>query len=140
MKKNIFVLFAILAIAVSCKEEAKTTSTSEEKTTEVNKVEGSTKNGEVLLRGEFIYTADAAVLKGNNFIYGVELNDMTTELAKKVKPYQREDFDMVPVAVKAVVKKNPNEEGWDEVIEIKEIIKVSKPTDEPAIKVKGEQK
>jgi len=140
MKKKMFTLFAILTIAVSCKEEAKTTSASEEKTTEVNKVEATTKHGEVLLRGEFIYTADAAVLKGNNFIYGVELNDMTTELARKVEPYKREDFDMVPVAVKAVVKKNPNEEGWDEVIEIKEIIKVSKPTEEPAVKVKGEQK
>ena len=44
---------------------------------------------------------------------------------------------MVPVIVKAKVKPNPAKEGWDEIIEIKEILKVSAPKGEEAIKVKG---
>ena len=37
-------------------------------------------------KGEFIYTDNAAVLKGSDFIYGVTINEVTKELAKKVKP------------------------------------------------------
>ena len=36
------------------------------------------------------------------------------------------------------VKNNPDKDGWEKIVEIKEIIKVEKPTAEPAIKVKGE--
>ena len=92
----------------------------------------------MLLRGEYIYTDEAAVLYGNDFVYGVTLDEKAKELAQQVESYKREDFDMVPVILKAKVKDNPNEEGWDKIIEIKNIVKVSEPTSEPAIKVKGE--
>ncbi|HIB38034.1 hypothetical protein [Mesonia sp.] len=135
MKKIIITLFVAAAIAVSCKNEEKQSS---EKQPELKELKSENTSGEVLLKGEFIYTEEASVLKGNDFIYGVELNDKAKELAQQVESYKREDYDMVPVILKAKVKNNPSEEGWDKIIEIKNIVKVSEPTSEPAIKVKGE--
>lgn len=89
-----------------------------------------------LLRGEFIYTNDAAVLKGDDFIYGVVIDDMTKKLSAKIKPLQREEYDMVPVVIKGIIKPNPGE-GWEQVVEIKEIIGVSEPTSAPITKIKS---
>ena len=44
---------------------------------------------------------------------------------------------MVPVVVKGKIMPNDAEEGWDEIVEIREIISVSAPTAEPAVKVKS---
>lgn len=74
------------------------------------------------LEGRFIYLADAAVLRGDDFIYGVTLDSLGLELAEKVKPYKKESFDMVPVKVRARILPNPGREGWDEFIEIREIL------------------
>ncbi|TPN87797.1 hypothetical protein [Aquimarina algicola] len=89
-----------------------------------------------IIRGEFILIDDAAVIKGEDFIYGVMIDDLTRELAKKVIPLQREEYDMVPVVVKGVIKQNP-EQGWEEIVEIKEIIGVSAPTSELPTKIKS---
>lgn len=135
MRKNIFLVLT-LALLVSCgknKESEKEPTETKKETTEV-----SSKDDLVKLSGEFLYLADAAVLKQEGQIFGVVLDSMSTVLSKKVKPLKRDDFDMVPVTVKAKVKPNPMKEGWDEVLEIKEIVKVSKPTGEASIKVKGE--
>ncbi|MDT0294552.1 hypothetical protein ACFQ3R_12320 [Mesonia ostreae] len=135
MRKALIICSLLAVFFVGCKQDA----TKEEvKENDTNQVEETKKaDGLNILRGEFIYIADAAVLKGNDFIYGVELDSMSMKLAEEVKPLKRDDFDMVPVTVKAKVKPNPNKEGWDQVLEIKEILKVSAPTGEEAIKVKG---
>ncbi len=130
---------AVATLMVSCKNESKGSEVTEENATEnVELQDQINKNGEFTLRGEFIYTDEAAVLKGNDFIYGVQLDEKAKELAEKVEPFKREDYDMVPVTLKGKVKNNPNKDGWEKIVEIKEIIKVEKPTAEPAIKVKGE--
>lgn len=112
-------LIALTITLFSCKNETKTT---EEDTD--------------LIRGEFILIDNAAVIKGTDFIYGVVIDEVTLELAKKVKPLQREDYDMVPVVIKGIVKPNPAE-GWEQVVEIKEIIGVSEPTSELPTKIKS---
>src|SRR6056297_623861 len=66
------------------------------------------------IEAEFIYLADAAVLKGRSFIYGVELDSVSMELVEKVKPLKRDEFDMVPVVVRAKIIENQSNEGWDE--------------------------
>ena len=88
----------------------------------------------VTLEGEFIYTADAAVLKGAQFIYGVELNDTAQELADQVAPVKRDEFDMVPVIVKGKISKNEGE-GWDEKVTIYEIVSVSDTPAEADVKI-----
>lgn len=134
--RKILIITSLLAVFfVGCKQDAKKEEVKENDTTQLEETQKA--DGLVALRGEFIYVADAAVLKGNDFIYGVEIDSMSMKLAEEVKPLKREDFDMVPVTVKAKVKPNPAEEGWDQIIEIKEILNVSAPTGEEAIKVKG---
>ncbi|MGO1585982.1 hypothetical protein [Mesonia sp.] len=135
MRKAFMITSFLAVFFIGCKQDAKKEEVKENDTTQVE--EAKKTDGLVALQGEFIYIADAAVLKGNDFIYGVELDSMSMKLAEEVKPLKREDFDMVPVMVKAKVKPNPVKEGWDQVIEIKEILKVSAPTGEEAIKVKG---
>ncbi|WP_121666868.1 hypothetical protein [Mesonia aquimarina] len=140
MKKHVLAFVAASMLIVGCKndpkqkEEEKSTST-EQKTESDDKQ----KKDLSVLSGEFIYTADAAVLKGNDFIYGVVLDSMATQLSEQVEKLKRDDFDMVPVIIQAKIKPNPMEEGWDEVVEIKRIIKVLEPSDEKTIRVKGEQ-
>jgi hypothetical protein len=77
-------------------------------------------------RGDFLFMEDAAVLKGENFIYGVAINEMSKELAKRVETIKEDEFTMVPVFVKGTVTDKPiGADGWDEILTITEIINVS---------------
>lgn len=76
------------------------------------------------IEGEFIYLADAAILKGPDFIYGVELDSIAMDLAERVAPLKEDDFDMTSVKVRAKILKNRRPEGWDEVVEIREILEI----------------
>ena len=76
------------------------------------------------LEGQFIYLADEAVFKGNNFIYGVVIDSTALDLAEKVKPYKKENFDMVSVVLRAKIRDNPGRIGYDEVIEIREVLEL----------------
>jgi len=112
--KRILLLMTMFLAIVACKN-------SEEcQPVEVDPADLATFNG------EFIYMADAAVLKGDQFIYGVALDCMTEKLAKQVEPVKGDEFDMVPVVIKGVIKpKEEGTEGWDEFITITEIVSVS---------------
>lgn len=77
------------------------------------------------IEADFIYLADAAVLKGRSFIYGVELDSVSRELISRVEPLKRDEFDMIPVIVRAKVIENPGQEGWDEIAQIREILEIS---------------
>ncbi len=126
MKKTLLLLL-IIASVVSCNNTKKET----EKETE-GKTAATADMNVKTFRGEFIYTDDAAVLKGNNFIYGVTIDDKSQELADKVSKVEKDDYDMVPVIVTGVVKPNPKaetEEVWEEILTIKDILHVS---DKPA--------
>ena len=76
--------------------------------------------------GDFLYLADAAILKGDDFIYAVQLDEQAQELVKKVEPIKKEAYDMVQVTVKGVLSQKPkDQEGWDEILSIKEIITIA---------------
>lgn len=131
MKKYVAAL-AILAIGfTSCQDEPKKKEMSAptEETTDSLKV----------LRGEFIYVDSAAVLKGNNFIYGVKIDSMAEKLAAQIDSLKRNEFDMVPVILKGVIHPNKQQKGWDEVLTIKEILKVSEPISDPAIRIENKE-
>ena len=134
--KKILLFILISIITFSCKNNAEKSS---------KKVDKSDTAAEIvnpkdkIYSGDFIYLGDAAVLKGNKFIYGVTLDEMATELADKVKSIKESDFDMVPVAVKGSINQKPEGvEGWDEIITITEIVLVgNKPS---KIDIKLEEK
>lgn len=125
MRKIVLLFIASISL-LSCKQSVeKQTNTKEYPTIE----------------GEFIYLEDAAVLKGDNFIYGVKLDDKMQELAIIVKPLQRDEFDMVPVIIKGEINSKPQgTEGWDEIVTIKEVLEVKAPTGEAPIKIEAGDK
>lgn len=112
--KKILILLCCVTLFGSCKNDTKNEEVESELALESLKE----------IQAEFIYIQDAAVLKGQSFIYGVVLDDKAKELAEKVKSFKKDQYDMVPVIVKGVVKQNPVKDGWKEIVEIQEILKV----------------
>lgn len=131
--KNILYLLVIALSFTTCKKETKQDEkvVKDIKTTIAN-------DGLTLIKGDFIYYSDAAVLQTATGIYGVLLNKKTKELAEKAKPFQKEHTDMVKVRVRGLIEpKNTTEEGWDYNINIKEIISVKalNPKENEVIKI-----
>ncbi|WP_405222303.1 hypothetical protein [Dokdonia sp. Asnod1-B02] len=125
MKKIVFLLIASLAL-VSCNQKS---------------TEDSSSTSYEVIEGEFIYLVDAAIIKGDSFIYGVALDDKMHELATIVKPLQRDEYDMAPVVIKGIINPKPtNEEGWDFIVTIKEIVEVKAPTADTSIKLEAGDK
>ena len=95
-------------------------------------------DGLTLLKGNFLYMADAAVLQTHREIYGVVIDEKMHELNDQVKKYKKADTDMVPVEIRGEIKPKPeDEEGWDYRVTIKEILNVTAPeeTNEDVIKL-----
>jgi hypothetical protein len=98
-------------------------------------------DGLVLLKGEFVYFADAAVLQTNSSsIYGVIINEKMHELDKLAKQFKSEPTDYVFVEIRGeIIPKPENEEGWPYRVNIKEILNVSKSqNDDEVIKLESE--
>ncbi|WP_313112512.1 hypothetical protein [Aequorivita sediminis] len=117
MKKYLLILTLSL-VFFSCKNSE------EDKTSD----ELTNQNEETLptFQGDFINTDGALVLMGSSFIYGVKRNEVSEELSKRVSAVKINDFDMVGVTVKGVVSENTDTEtNWEEIITLKEIVKVN---------------
>lgn len=133
MKNSVLLLVFFMALT-SCKNDSK----SDKKTDDIeNQEEKSAKqnDGLVLLKGEFVYYADAAVIQTNSSsIYGVVINEKMHELDKLAQQYKKEPTDYVSVEIRGeIIPKPENEEGWPYRINIKEIIKVSKSQNEDEV-------
>ena len=132
MKKIIFVI-ALSTAFISCKNSEEKAPAETTPAVETESVIDNEGRPNILYKGEFIYLTDGAVLKGENFIFGVKLNEKAFELSKMVAPIKKDEFDMIPVIVKGIVEKNPAEGAgetvWPEIITIKKIVEVGK---EPA--------
>ena len=116
MKK--FLLIIALAItAFSCQDEGREDIMNQPET---EKVPDSIQT----LTGEFIYAGEAAILRGSDFVYGVTIDSMSKVLAEQVQPFQKEEFDMVAVKVKGKIVPNSRQDGWNENIEIREILEI----------------
>ena len=77
------------------------------------------------LTGEFLYYDNAAVLNTGSEIYGVVVDDKLHELHSQALTVQKDSFDMVQVYIKGVISKNPNEEGWPQVVTVNKIDSVA---------------
>ncbi|WP_146090721.1 hypothetical protein [Aureitalea marina] len=140
INKSIYgLLFALILIGCKGKEGEEQTVVEGSEVVETEEIASADKPLYNSYRGEFIYVADGAVLNGKNFIYGVKLDSMAQVLADRVAPVKESEFDMVEVIVYGIVEpKAEGEEGWDEVLTIKEIVSVSE-TPSPA-EIKLEEK
>jgi hypothetical protein len=129
MKINLIIVLACLFL-VSCNE------TKKENNKTNQKVEAEVKTTKFKSYvGEFIKGDDAAILKGNDFIYGVVLDSMGLELAKQAESYKYDEYDMVPVVLSGNLIPNTNKDGWDELLEVKKIIRITEPKMEETIEI-----
>jgi hypothetical protein len=129
--KKVVLLLLITTAFLSCKNDSK--KGEEENTSATDNLEKTTKqkDGLTLLKGDFIYFADAAVLQTHREVYGVIIDKKMHELNTQVQQYKKEVTDMVPVEIRGkIIPKPENEEGWPFRVEIKEILNVSKPNPE----------
>ena len=117
MKKNFFAILAAILLFTGCGED-----TSSEN---VDPTPVAAKDTIPTIEGEFIFLADAAVLKGRNFIYGVQIDSTSKKLADSIEPLKRDEFHMIPVVVKGEIIKNPGRDGWEELVIIKEVLEIS---------------
>ena len=138
--KKIFVLVIFFTVVAACKNETKEI---EEKTSGKTLKQDANATYKTF-KGEFIYVADGAVLKGNNFIHGVTIDEKMQELVALVKPIQKNEFDMVPVVLKGELVANPlfveTGEGWRLNLTIKEIVKVGDAPAKADLKIKENKK
>ncbi|WP_411766267.1 hypothetical protein [Winogradskyella sp. A3E31] len=124
MKKLLIFCLCLVSI-VSCKNDSKSDSDIDSSSKSYDQNDGL-----ITMRGDFIFdeNQNAAVLKTQNDIYGVVLDDVMHQLNEKVKPLKKEYTDMVPVTVRVRrFEKDTNEEGWQYKVEIKEILKIEAP-------------
>lgn len=118
MKKILLLIIVITAFA-SCKKDEKKETTIEKET--------EAQANETLMSGNFMYFEDAAVFQTPSDLYGVVQNEMLDDLILQSEPLKNEPSDEVAVVLKVKLSKKPeNEEGWENRIEILEIVKVSK--------------
>jgi len=126
MKKVILILF-IGTFILACKKDKKT----ETKEDTVESQDGKTvkqSDGLTLLKGDFVYYADAAVLQTHAEVYAVVIDAKMHELNDLTKKYKQEATDMIPVEIRGKITPKPaDEEGWPYHVEIKEILNVYKP-------------
>lgn len=123
--KQIFILILCVSLITSCKndskpEEPKIGADGPEKTAKQS-------DGLTLLRGEFIYYSDAAVLQVGNSVFGVIVDDKMHELYDMGKPHREQPTDGIMVEIRGkIIPKPENKDGWPFNVEIKEIINVKK--------------
>jgi hypothetical protein len=130
MKINIFIaVFSFLFLACNSEKQNKDENkNSASSTEEVIKFKSYV--------GEFIKVDDAAILKGNDYIYGVVLDSMGLALAEQAEALKYDEYDMIPVVVSGDVIPNENEDGWEELIQVKQIIRLSEPKMEESVEIK----
>lgn len=115
--KKFLLIIALAVTAFSCQDEGREDLMNQ---SETEKIPDSIQT----LTGEFIYAGEAAILRGSDFVYGVTIDSMSKVLAEQVQPFQKEEFDMVAVKVKGKIVTNSRQDGWDENIEIREILEI----------------
>lgn len=122
--KKIFFLALVISVILSCKNDKKS-ETNQNALDSSNKTEKQ--NDElVLIKGEFVFYEDAAVLQTNNDIYGVYINDKMLELNTLAKQHQIEPTDMVNVEIKGKISNKKDDKIlWENKVEIIEIINVT---------------
>lgn len=144
MKKSILIVSLSALLFAGCKnDKTKENQAETNETEQIQETENAKENddGTKVLIGDFIYTDDAAVINGKNFIYGVVIDSMAQTLIEKVEPFKEDEYDMVSVAVKGKVIPNPKPDGWEEVVEITKIINISKSkSNNEAIEINSGQK
>jgi len=123
--KNIYITLILMLSFLGCKNESNMSSSGSNNETDTQEKTISQSDGLTLLKGEFIYYADASVLQTQQQMYGVVIDEKMHELNLMAKNFKNEDTDFVEVEIRGKITPKPkDEEGWEYRVEIKEIVNV----------------
>jgi len=75
-------------------------------------------------KGSFIMAGNAAVLKGDKFIFKVKMDSVALALKDSISNYETKNQSVIPVEIKGKVIDNPEPMGYTHLIEIKEVVKI----------------
>lgn len=142
MKKTLLLVLSLIVLT-TCKNDSKTEDTTNTETIDVDSPDRTVKqsDGLTLLKGEFVYYADAAVLQTHREVYGVVIDEKMHELHDMAKQYKKEATDYVTVSIRGKIMPKPtDEEGWPYRVAIKEIMEVTASDPESNNVVKLESK
>ena len=129
--KKVFFITLVLSVFLNCKNDKN--SESKEQTIDLENSDKTAKqnDGLTLLKGEFVYYEDAAVLQTHAEIYGVFVNDKLLELNKLAEKYKTTPTDMVKVEIRGKISNKKDDKIlWENKVEIIEIINVTQPNKE----------
>lgn len=116
MLKRLFFIFALIATTVSCDNETQSTVENEVEVKAMDSIQN--------YKGNFISVGNSAVLKGDQFVFQVQLDSVTADLKKSFNEYTLENATIVPVEVKGKVIDSKKSTGYSQVIEITEVVKI----------------
>jgi hypothetical protein len=127
MKKILILLLCVSAI-ISCKNDKKSADTEEIIIADSPEKTAKQSDGLTLLKGEFIYFGDAAVLQTHTEIYGVLITEKMLELNEMAEKYKKEPTDMVEVEIRGKITNQKDDKIlWENKVEIVEILNVFAP-------------
>lgn len=115
MKKFIFILILLFVIA-GCENDGGDPVVQEKVMTPQDSI--------MNYKGSFIMAGNAAVLKGDKFIFQVKMDSVAWALKDSIGNYATKNRSVIPVEIKGKVITNPEPMGYSQLIEIKEVIKI----------------
>lgn len=119
--KRLIVLVLIIGLSVSCKNDSKSSQASQ-----IEQQIEAEKDAPKLLKGEFLYYDDAAILQTKEEIYGVLGNPKLEALKARAELIKNEPTEMVLVEIKGNISdKKDDKILWEHKIEIVEILSVT---------------
>jgi hypothetical protein len=143
MKKILLLLLGVIVLT-NCKNDSKEENVkTPTETIDVDSPERTEKqsDGLTMLKGDFVYYADAAVLQTHKEVYAVVIDDKMHELDELAKKYKKQPTDYVTVVIRGKITPKPEgEEGWPFRVEIKEVVDISASDPESNNVVKLESK
>lgn len=80
-----------------------------------------------LLKGNYIYFDDAAVLQTNDEVYGVFMNAKALELNQRAEQEKTSPTDVIYVELKGVISTDEDDKiKWEKKFDVKEIVSISR--------------
>jgi len=116
--KRVLMILSLFLIITACDHDQETSAPV---------VEMTVRDSLQTYKGSFISAGNAAVLKGNQFIFQVKMDSTGTYLKDSLLIYKTKNRGVVPVEVKGKVTDNPMSIGYSQIIEIKEIVNIDAP-------------